>query len=94
MLLKLYSTFGLSVISYHGDNGIFSTQAFKNDCCTKGRTFSLSGFGAHHQNGEFEKFYPDFHWFLLLHAIYWPEAADLQLWPFALQPSIPLEHSF
>jgi len=73
--------------------GIFAAQAFKNECSTKGRTFSLGRFGAHHQNGESESFIQTFIG-CCFEAINWPEAADLQLWPFELQPSLPLEHSF
>jgi len=44
-------SFGFSVSNYHGDNGIFTSQAFKDDCHIKQQKNTLSGAGAHHLNG-------------------------------------------
>lgn len=35
-------SFGFTVLNYHGDNGIFVSQAFKDDCHTKGKQISFS----------------------------------------------------
>ena len=43
-------SFGFSVSNYHGDNGVFNSQAFKNDCKSKQQQLTFSGSGAHHQN--------------------------------------------
>ena len=86
--------FGFSALSYHGDNGIFESQAFKDDCSAKGQTISFSGSGAHHQNGVAEcSIQTVVNWArtMLLHeAIHWPEVANLQLWPFTLQHAVYL----
>ena len=47
----LVHSFGFSALSYHGNNGIFASQAFKDDCSTECQRFSFSESGAHHQNG-------------------------------------------
>ena len=46
---------GFTVLNYHGDNGIFASQAFKDDCHTKGKQISFSCAGAHHHNGIAER---------------------------------------
>ena len=48
-------SFGFSVSNYHGDNGIFASQAFKDDCHIKQQKITFSGAGAHHQNGAAER---------------------------------------
>jgi hypothetical protein len=35
---------------YHGDNGIFSAEEYRQECINKGQTQSFSGVGAQHQN--------------------------------------------
>jgi len=39
-----------SALSYNCSNGIFASQAFKDDCSAKVQTISFSGSGAHDQN--------------------------------------------
>jgi len=88
------SSFGFTVLNYHGDNGIFASQAFKDDCRTKGQNISFSGAGAHHQNGMAEcSIQTVIGWArtMLLHAaVHWPAAANIQLWPFALEHAVYL----
>jgi len=91
------------VSNYHGDNGIFASQAFKDDCHIKQQKITFSGAGAHYQNGVAERLIQtvvDWAGTLLLHAaIHWPAVADLKLWPFALQHAdylwniLPNQHS-
>ena len=87
-------SFGFSVSNYHGDNGVFNSQAFKNDCKSKQQQLTFSGSGAHHQNGMAERLIGTFvRWArtLLLHAaIHWLTVADLKLWHFALQHAVYL----
>jgi hypothetical protein len=65
-----------------------ASQAFKDDCHTKGQKISFSGSGAYHQNGVTEcSIQTVVGWArtMLLHAaIHWPEVAELQLWQFTL----------
>ena len=86
---SLLGTFGFSIQSLHGDNDIFTSYAFKEDCKNKGQTISFSGSGAHQQNGIVERSNQTVvNWArtMLLHAaLHWTEIADLQLWPYALQ---------
>jgi hypothetical protein len=80
---------GVSVQTYHADNGIFATKAFKAQCDYKGQELEFRGVGAHHQNGVAERAiqtvsYPTRT--MILHmSLHWPEQADLELWPFALE---------
>jgi hypothetical protein len=46
---------GVSVQTYHADNGIFATKAFRAHCDYKGQELEFSGVGAHHQNGVAER---------------------------------------
>jgi len=48
------SSFEFTVLNYHGDNRIFASRDFKDDCRTIGQHISFSGAGAHHQNGMAE----------------------------------------
>ncbi len=42
---------GISIKTYHADNGVFALNAFKKDCALLDQRYSFSGVGAHHQNG-------------------------------------------
>ena len=90
----MLKSFGFAVSNYHGDNGVFKTQAFMDDCNKKQQHITFSGTGAHHQNGVAERAIQTVvSWArtLLLHAaIHWPDMADLKLWPFALQHAVYL----
>jgi len=44
----LLHSFGFFALSYHGNNDIFVSQAFKDDCSAKGQRICFSGSGAHH----------------------------------------------
>jgi len=87
-------SFGFTVLSYHGDNGILASLDFKDDCHTKGQQISFSGAGAHHHNGLAERsIQTAIVWArtMLLHAaVHWPAAADLQFWPLSLENAVYL----
>jgi hypothetical protein len=80
---------GVSIQTYHADNGIFATKAFKAHCDYKGQELEFSGVGAHHQNGVAKraiKTVSSLARTMLLHmSLHWPEQAGLELWPFALE---------
>ena len=39
----------------HGDNGIFTSDEYRNDCGDKGRTQSFSGVVSQHHNAQAER---------------------------------------
>ena len=45
---------GVVVRRYHADNLRFNDNKFTGDCVKAGQTMSISGVGAHHQNGVVE----------------------------------------
>ena len=46
---------GIQVKTYHGDNGIFKAQAYKDNLENRHQEMSYSGLGAHGQNGVAER---------------------------------------
>ncbi|KAG7369081.1 reverse transcriptase RNA-dependent DNA polymerase [Nitzschia inconspicua] len=80
--------------SFRADNMPFDSAEFKADLVAKNQTISLSGVGAHHQNGVAERSIQTVtEWaraMLLHHALHWPEQAQLDLWPFALEHAVYL----
>jgi hypothetical protein len=83
---------GVRVKGYHADNVPFNAEEWKNDMRSKDQELSLSGTGAHHQNGVAErtiKTVVSWARAMLLHmVIHWPDQADLSVWPFALEYSV------
>ena len=82
------------VREYHGDNGVFKTDMFKKDCEDRNQKLDFSGVGAHHQNGVAERairtVVESARTMMLHAAIYWPDEADLLLWPMALEYAVHL----
>jgi hypothetical protein len=80
---------GVSVQTYHADNVIFATKAVRAHCDYKCQELEFSGVGAHHQNGVAERTIQTVSSLarnMLLHmSLHWPEQADLELWPFAME---------
>ncbi|MBE0451949.1 MAG: hypothetical protein IBX70_14070, partial [Clostridia bacterium] len=83
---------GVNVKAYRADNLPFNSARFKEDIQLKHQTIDFSGVGAHHQNGVAERSIATVtNWArtLLLHfVLHWPDAADLELWPFALEMAV------
>ena len=83
---------GVNIKSYRADNLPFNSQEFKDDLALHEQTIDFSGVGAHHQNGVAERSIQTVTTWartMLLHAsIHWPDAADLDLWPFALEHAV------
>jgi hypothetical protein len=88
----LASMFGVKVQGYMADNVLFNSADFKADLKSKGQTSTLSGVGAHHQNGVAKraiKTIVSLARCMLLHmTFHWPMQADLQLWPFAFKHAV------
>ena len=51
----LYDIACVKVKHYHGDNGIFSSEAYPKECSKKMQLQSFSGMGAQHQNSKAER---------------------------------------
>jgi hypothetical protein len=75
------NTFGVRIVHYHADNGLFAEKAWKDDVETKFQKLTFSGVGARHQNGRAEKRIRDLQdeaRTSLIHAnILWPDAISL-----------------
>ena len=94
---SMNSDFGVSIKSYHADNGRFAEKSFRDDISNCQQSISFCGVGSHHQNGIIER-----HIGLLtsgarttlLHAQRsWPEAITTLLWPFAwLETEFRMNH--
>ena len=85
---------GVSVRSYHADNGVFQAQPFKADCAKQEQPIDFSGVGAHHQNGIAEsgvgKVVRHARVQMIHAAIHYPETAESipELWPFAIDHAV------
>ena len=84
--------YGFCVKRYHSNNGAFHSAEFKADLHRKKQVIYFSGTGAHHQNGVSERAIRTVvGWAraMILHtALHWPEAADLKLWPLAMDYAV------
>ena len=85
-------SFGVKIKHFRADNAPFSAAEFKANIELNGQTIDFSGVGAHHQNGVSERAIQTVtSWaraMLLNQAIMWPEAFNLELWPFALEHAV------
>jgi len=79
---------GWSVDSYHTNNGIFTKAQFCNTLLAANQGHTISGVGAHHQNGLAEhtiKTIQDMTWTMMVHlSVHWLDEYDIHLWPFAM----------
>ena len=79
---------GISVQSYHTDNGVFTTNELQNDLLSKNQTDTYSGVGAKHMNGCAERSIQtvvNSARAMMIHAhTRWPDENDPDLWPFAM----------
>ncbi len=90
--LKAYaSDKGFKIRNFHFDSGIFSMAEFKAHCDTHNIKYNFSGVGAHFQNGVAErniKTVAQWARANMLHlATHWPQQANLQFWPQAIDYS-------
>ena len=80
---------GVTVLSYHTDNGVFKAMEFQDELIKMGQGLTFSGVGAHHQNAVAERAIGSVVSMartMMLHAkLRWPKAVSTKLWPMALK---------
>ena len=85
---------GVTPQHFHGDNGVFRSIEFQGALSHVNQSITLSGVGAHHQNGVAERAIRTVMELVrtqLLHAaLLWLDSINESLWPFALDHSIYL----
>ena len=85
---------GHRVKKYHGDNGIFASAAFRQDCLLKDQDLDFSGVGAQHQNGRAERAIrtiTSLSRAMMIHAaLHWFDSHDLSLWPMAMDHAVDI----
>jgi len=83
---------GITVDHYHTDNGIFTKSQFCDALLSANQGHTISGVGAHHQNGLAEraiKTIQDMTRTMMLHlSVHWPDEYDVRLWPFAMDYAV------
>jgi Reverse transcriptase (RNA-dependent DNA polymerase) len=83
---------GVTIDSYHTDNGVFKNQRFVQEIHTNVQSIRFSGVGAHWQNGMAEgaiRIIVSRARTLMLHAVWhWPEMEDASLWPMAMAHAV------
>jgi hypothetical protein len=90
----LYDIACVEVKHYHGDNGIFSSEAYHKECSKKMQLQSFSGIGAQHQNSKAEEATQTIMYmartFLVHLSLHWTNmgADDISLWHFAVQQMV------
>jgi hypothetical protein len=85
---QFFEDHNVTIKQFHTDNGVFTSQEFRQLLNDNNYRLSLSGVGAHHQNGVAERAIQTVMWkarTMLIHLqIYWPDHFKANLWPFAL----------
>lgn len=83
---------GVRVKEYHGDNGVFVSDQFRDDILRKEQNLKLSGVGSQHQNGKAERSIRTVFSLaraMMIHsALYWPDSHDLSHWPMAVNHAV------
>ena len=89
---EFYQSIGSPIQSFRGDNQIFNSAEFLDDCARSHQTVNFCGVGAHHQNGVAERAIQTVtKWartIMIDAAINWPDQADLSLWPMAMDHAV------
>jgi hypothetical protein len=86
---QLCQDYGVVPHSYQSDNGsAFTSAAFAQHLSERQQEIWYAGAGAHHHNGIAERAIQSImsraRTMLLHAALHWPNAANTQLWPFAV----------
>ncbi len=94
---KYAAEHGVRIQHYHGDNGRFPTNPFKQACENSGQRLTFCGINAHFQNGIAERAICELCKSArkqLLHArACWSAAVHVALWPYALWNAAVLHNS-
>jgi len=81
--------YGVKVINYHADNGIFRANKWIDECRRNGQGLTFAGVNAHHSNGLAERrirSLQDLTRAMLIHSNRrWTMASTANLWPYALR---------
>mgnify|MGYP001433819344 CR=1 FL=1 len=93
---RIYERFhfghGNQVKAYHADNKPFGDDAFVKAIEDDGQSLTFSGVGAHHKNAVAERAIRTVTYWAraaMLHSIiHWPESANVELWPFAVDHAV------
>jgi len=90
----LYDIACVEVKHYHGDNGIFKEEEYRQECTEKMQLQSFSGVGAQHQNSKAERDIQTIIYmartFLVHSSLHWTDigADDIALWPFTVKHAV------
>ena len=90
----LYDIAYVEVKHFHGDNGIFASKQYRQECTEKGQTQSFSGVGGQHQNAKAERAIQTIMYmartFMVHASLHWTEQGvdDISLWPFAVKHAV------
>ena len=80
---------GIQIKSFHTDNGVFKSRAFRKHLEKNKQSISFCGVGAHHQNGVAERYIRTIierSRTQLLHAqAHWKEKLDSELWTYSIR---------
>ena len=83
---------GVQIQQYRADNGIFTKHTFAEALANDDQILTLSGVGAHHQNGVAERAIGTVQAMaraMLIHVrLKWPHQFNPQMWPFALDYAV------
>jgi len=90
----LYEHAYVEVKHFHGDNGIFASEEYRQDCLDKRQSQSFSGVSAQHQNSKAERAIQTIMYmartFMVHSSLHWTDvgADDISLWPFAVKHDV------
>ena len=83
---------GMNIMSFQAVILPFNSKELRDDLALHDQTIDFSGVGAHHQNGVAKRSIQTVtQWartMMLQASIHWPDASDLELWPFALAHAV------
>ena len=87
---------GVQVKDYQTDNGVYTAKEFLEELTKEGQGIKHSGVGGHHHNGVAEnniKTVVRRAQTMMIHAaLRWPEAAEKELWPLAMDYAVWLHN--
>jgi hypothetical protein len=90
----LYDIACVEIKHFHGNNGIFSSEEYRQECSEKKQSQSFSGVGAQHQNSKAERAIQTIMYmactFLVHSSLHWTDmgADDISHWPFAVKRAV------